>query len=129
MVRKIIRCEDLINYYLCYLCKMSDSDERYFMSSAARSYIILQQNRTRKRRRFARHYVNKLRLRESEYVVVYQKFKGDDDEQKFFEYMRMTKSTCQYIIDNIRKYDLREYRNCHLGREVCMEEKLVITIQ
>lgn len=72
------------------------------------------------------HPINRKRGKFGEFHHLYSDLRND--EKRFFEYMRMTPSTFDFILGKIRSEIVKNWQNCHL-EPISIEERLVILIR
>ena len=72
------------------------------------------------------HPINRKRREYGEYHHLFIELKKDN--QKFFEYMRMTQDTFYYILNKIEHRLAKTWNNWH-RQPILQEERLVITLR
>lgn len=97
---------------------MSSSDEDFFLLDNIIPKI--------KRKRFGIHEINKNRGIYSEYHTLFNDIKRD--EEKFFQYTRMTLETFNYILGKVEHRLIKTWCNWH-KQPILPEERLVVTLR
>lgn len=97
---------------------MSSSDEDFFLLDNIIPKI--------QRKRFGIHEINKSRRNNSEYHNLFDDLKRD--EQKFFQYTRMTLETFNYILGKVERRLMKTWCNWH-KQPILPEERLVVTLR
>nr|CAH7763600.1 unnamed protein product [Callosobruchus chinensis] len=98
----------------------SDEDDILFNSSLTKWYFI--QNRRKK----TVHPLNKKRSQFGEFHHLFNDLRIDN--QRFFEYMRMSIDTFDYIIEKIGHKVNITWKNCH-SQPITIEERLMLTLR
>nr|CAH7757791.1 unnamed protein product [Callosobruchus chinensis] len=98
----------------------SDEDDILFNSSLTKWYFI--QNRRKK----TVHPLNKKRSQFGEFHHLFNDLRIDN--QRFFEYMRMSIDTFDYIIEKIGHKVNITWKNCH-SQPIIIEERLMLTLR
>lgn len=81
----------------------------------------------RRRRRRRTEWVNEIYLKREElgeFHHIWEDLKSDN--KRFYSYLRMTKETFKYILDNV-KFNLTKFSN--FRRTISPEERLVVTLR
>ena len=98
----------------------------YRLGLAENPYLNLHRRlRHRQVRKVAVHPINRAREVLGEYHHLFHQLKGDP--HKFFQYMRMQKSTFDIILETIAPYLERQTTN--FKKPISAEERLVITLR
>lgn len=98
----------------------SDEEDIIFNSNLKKWYLYKEESRK------AVHPLNKKRKYYGEYHHLYKDLRKDS--QRFFEYMRMSINTFDYILNKIEAKINKAWKNCH-AQPIIAEERLMLTLR
>lgn len=97
------------------------------MSSSDDDLIALDSVCTKlKRKRVGIHSLNRERITYGEYYHLFQNLKHDNE--RFFQYIRMTQETFKYILEKVKYRLTKNWCNLH-KQPIRPEERLVLTLR
>ena len=102
---------------------MSDSDEEFLMLESAITKHVLTSTRIRS---CSTHAINAKRREFGEYHHLYEDLRRDGE--RFYEYMRMSVKTFDYICRKIESKLDKKWSNCH-SQPILTEERVMLTLR
>lgn len=103
----------------------SESNDDNLCLSASANLLLLMSDSFPNRIRA--HPVNQLRQKLGEYQYLLPQLK--EDEERFHNYIRMSRETFKYILDKLEPLlNVNNFKNCHAS-PILAEERLVVSIR